>query len=186
MKIIDPKRSRRIYLTGFMGSGKSTIGPILANTLGYAFVDVDKAIEKLTGQSVREIFADSGEPRFRELEHQLLQDIQSSEHIVISLGGGTIADPLNFPLIKASGILVYLKSTPDHLFRRLHYKTDRPVLVDANGERLSDEALRVRIEDLYARRERYYEQADIIIPTDEHKVGVTVDQIVKKLSGLVD
>jgi shikimate kinase len=186
MKTVDPKRNKRIYLTGFMGSGKSTIGPILANTLGYEFVDVDKAIEKHTGQTVREIFAGSGEVQFREMERKLIHDLLAVEHIVISLGGGTIADPVNFPVIRSSGILVYLKSTPDHLFRRLHHKTDRPVLVDVNGDRLTEEALRTRIDELYAHREHFYEQADIIIPTDEHKVGITVDHIVKKLSGMLD
>jgi shikimate kinase len=106
--------------------------------------------------------------------------------MVISLGGGTIADPVSFPLIRESGVLIYLKTAPDQLFKRLQNKTDRPVLVDVSGERLSEEALRLRILDLYQRREQYYEQADIIIPTDERRLGMTVDQIVKRLSGYLD
>jgi shikimate kinase len=186
MKGTDNKRSQRIFLTGFMGSGKSTIGPILANTLGYDFIDIDKAIEKHTGKSVREIFHAQGEEYFRQLERALLQDLQAKDHLVISLGGGTIADPISFPIIRGSGILVYLKTAPEQLFNRLHHKTDRPVLMDVSGERLSEEALRTRIVELHARRQQFYEQADIIIPTDEHKLGITVDQIVKRLSEFLD
>lgn len=186
MKGVENKRHQRIYLTGFMGSGKSTIGPILANTIGYGFVDVDRAIEQQTGKEVRDIFRESGEEYFRILERTLLAGLSRQEHMVISLGGGTIADPISFPIIRESGILVYLKTAPDHLFKRLHHKTDRPILVDASGERLSEEALRTRIEEVYAHRRQFYEQADIIISTDEHKVGITVDQIVKRLTGLID
>jgi shikimate kinase len=186
MKDPEQKRQNRIYLTGFMGSGKSTIGPILADTLGYDFVDIDKAIEHETGQSVKEIFRYRGEESFRTMERRLLQDLRTKDHLVISLGGGTIADPISFPLIRESGVLVYLKTAPEQLFKRLHHKTDRPVLIDDSGERLNEEELRVRIQDLYTRRERFYEQADIIVPTDEHKLGITVDQIVKRLAGLLD
>jgi shikimate kinase len=179
----DVKRNHRIYLTGFMGSGKSTIGPILANTLGYDFVDVDKAIEEQTGQTVKELFQSMGEEYFRVLERDLIRKLLLSDDLVISLGGGTIADTVNFPVIRQSGVLVYLKTDPEQLLKRLHHKTDRPVLVDVAGDRLSEDALRLRIQELYSRREQFYNQADIIITTDEQKVGITVDQIVRRLSG---
>jgi shikimate kinase len=182
----EQKGNHRIYLTGFMGSGKSTIGPILANTLGYDFIDIDKAIEQQTGRTVKEIFYAQGEEYFRSLERTLLQELRAKDHMVISLGGGTIADPISFPLIRESGVLIYLKTAPEQLLKRLQHKTDRPVLVDVSGDRLSEEALRLRIQDLYARRQQYYEQADIIVPTDERKLGVTIDQIVKRLSGFLD
>ncbi len=180
------KRGHRVYLTGFMGSGKSTIGPILANTLGYGFIDSDKEIERQTGKSVKELFQSHGEEHFRTLERTLLEDLRTKDYMVISLGGGTIADPVTFAAIRDSGVLVYLKSSPEQLFKRLHHKTDRPVLVDVSGDRLSEDALRIRIQELYTQREHFYEQADIIIPTDEHRVGITVDQIVKGLSTLLD
>ena len=175
-------RKERIYLTGFMGSGKSTIGPILANTIGYDFVDVDRMIEKTVGLSIDQIFKEHGEAHFRNLERALITELSARSHLVISLGGGTIADPDNFRSISSSGILVYLKATPEQIFKRLHHKTDRPTLKDIAGERLSDEQLRARIQDLYQKREPFYSRADIIIRTDERKVGMTVDQIVKKLS----
>ena len=182
MSDLHPVRKERVYLTGFMGSGKSTIGPILANTIGYDFVDVDRSIETTVGKTVNRIFRDHGEEYFRILERKLIAQLSTTPHMVISLGGGTIADPENFRLISGTGILVYLKTTPEQLFRRLHHKSDRPVLRTEEGEQLPEEELRTRILDLYNRREPFYAKADIVVQTDEVKVGKTVDQIVRKLS----
>jgi len=175
-------REQRIYLTGFMGSGKSTIGPILANTIGYNFIDVDQTIEKEVGKSVDQIFLEYGEAHFRRLEGALVSGLRSQSRLVVSLGGGTIADPEHLRDLKTSGILIYLKATPEQIFKRLHHKNNRPSLKDLRGERLSDEQLRARIQELYRKREPLYSQADIVIRTDELRVGVTVDHIVKKLS----
>ena len=165
-----------------MGSGKSTIGPILANTIGYDFTDIDHSIEEREGKSIKDIFREAGEEHFRSLERRVLSEVIGKKHLVISLGGGTIADPTNFQSISSSGILVYLKTTPEQIYRRLHHKLDRPVLTDLRGEQLSTDELRARIQELFARREPFYARADIIIGTDEQRVGVTVDQIVRKLS----
>jgi len=179
---MDADRKERIFLTGFMGSGKSTIGPILANTIGYDFTDIDHSIEEREGKSIKDIFREAGEEHFRSLERRVLSEVIGKKHLVISLGGVTIADPTNFQSISSSGILVYLKTTPEQIYRRLHHKLDRPVLTDLRGEQLSTDELRARIQELFARREPFYARADIIIGTDEQRVGVTVDQIVRKLS----
>lgn len=173
-----------IYLTGFMASGKSTIGPILANTLGYSFADVDKVIEERAGKTVKEIFREDGEKFFRDLERHIIEEMSQREHHVISLGGGSVVDPANFSVVKNSGILVYLQSSPEQLLKRLHYKTDRPVLSDSEGQRLNEEQLRDRVLHLYATREPIYSQAHLTIDTDQKKVGITVDEIVKRLSQL--
>lgn len=175
-------RKDRIYLTGFMGSGKSTIGPILANTIGYDFLDIDRTIEAREGKTVSEIFRENGEQYFRTMERTIIVQISTRRRLVISLGGGTVTDPETLRAIIASGILVYLKVTPEQLYRRLHRKTDRPLLSDIEGNRLSDTELRERIQTLYAAREPIYSKADITILTDEIRVGLTVDQIVKRLS----
>ena len=179
------ERSERIFLTGFMGSGKSTIGPILANTIGYDFLDIDHVIEERQGKSISDIFREAGEEHFRALERAVLAEVLGQRQVVVSLGGGTIADPGNFQRISASGIIVYLKTTPDQIFRRLHYKQDRPVLADIRGEKLSAEGLRARIQELLARREPFYAMADIVVSTDEQRVGMTVDRIVKQLSSVL-
>lgn len=179
---VPSSRKERIYLTGFMGSGKSTIGPILANTLGYEFVDVDRMIEEATGLSVTAIFKEKGEAFFRGLEEKLIKELSSRSRVVISLGGGTITEPLVFRTVTSTGIIVYLKATPDELFKRLRNKTDRPVLMDREGNRFGTDDLRERIQDLYVAREPLYEHADITIVTEDQPVGKTVDLIVKKLA----
>jgi shikimate kinase len=115
----------------------------------------------------------------------VLAEVLGQRQVVVSLGGGTIADPGNFQRISTSGIIVYLKTTPEQIFRRLHNKHDRPVLSDIHGEKLSTEGLRARIQELFARREPFYAMADIVVSTDEQRVGVTVDRIVKRLSSVL-
>ncbi len=178
------QRKSLIYLTGFMGSGKSTIGPILANTLGYGFTDVDRVIEEQAGKSVKDIFREDGEKCFRDLERHVIADLSLLDHHVVSLGGGTVVDETNFIIIRNSGILIYLYSTPEHLLLRLQHKTDRPVLATAEGERLTPDQLREKVMNLFAAREPLYSQANLIIHTDEKRVGITVDEIVRKLHGL--
>lgn len=180
------KRNERIYLTGFMGSGKSTIGPILANTIGYRFLDVDRAIEKATGKSVKQIFHDHGEAHFRALERNLIAELSEQRHLVVSLGGGTMVDPGNFHTITRSGIVVYLKATPEQIFKRLQRKVDRPTLTDVSGDRLGEEELKLRIEELFRQRELFYLRADVVVPTDETRVGITVDEVVRKLAPFLE
>jgi len=178
-------RKDKIYLTGFMGCGKSTIGPILANTIGYDFVDVDRRIEQMEGTSINGIFTEKGEKYFRDLERTVLMDLSSLSRTVISLGGGTMTIPENLKLILATGLVVYLKITPDQLFHRLRHRSDRPLLRTPDGDQLTDEDLRARIQHLYDAREPLYSRADIIVPTDGKKVGLTVDHIVKQVVGLI-
>jgi shikimate kinase len=179
------KKRNLIFLTGFMGSGKSTIGPILANTIGYDFADVDKVIEERVGKKVKDIFQEDGERFFRSVEREIIEEMSRREHHVISLGGGSVVDPANFTVVKNSGILVYLQSSPEHLLKRLQHKADRPVLSDSEGQRLSVDQLHDRVLQLYADREPIYSQAHLTIHTDEKKVGLTVDEIVKKIAHLI-
>jgi shikimate kinase len=175
----------RIYLTGFMGCGKSTIGPILANTLGYDFVDVDRRIEQLEGRSINEIFTDKGEKYFRDLERTVLMKVSALPRTVISLGGGTMTVPENLEVILATGLVVYLKITPEQLFHRLRRRSDRPLLRTPDGSRLPDDELKARIQLLYQAREPLYARANIVVPTDGRKLGLTVDHIVKQVAGLI-
>ncbi len=179
------QKKNLIFLTGFMGSGKSTIAPILANTLGFRSVDIDREIELQCGRTIREIFSDFGEDYFRELEHKLLLQFSEEENCVVSLGGGTISNEQNLHLIKSAGILVYLKARPEFIFHRLRHKSDRPLVQSREGLLLSDEELRQRIFQLLQSREPFYGQADITVLTDEHAVGLTVDEIVRCLRRFV-
>ena len=172
-------RNSIVYLAGFMGAGKSTIGPILANTLGWNFYDFDKEIEKELGKKVREIFVQDGEGFFRQTERALLEKLIEEEKIIISLGGGTLADEENFKLIKKTGKIFYLKASADAIYKRLKNKRDRPSLFvngdfPANKEKLSEV-----IKKLLNDREKFYLLSDYIILTDNIPVGKTVDKIAR-------
>ena len=168
-----------VYLTGFMGSGKSTIGPILANTLGWEFYDLDNIIENKTGMKIKKIFDVYGEDYFRILERKTLLEISGNNKIVVSLGGGTIANKKNLEILKKTGFLFYLKLSSASAYKRLKYKKDRPVLFSDMGENFTKEDLLKRINVLYEKRKIFYEQSDFIVETDNMPVGKTVDRIVK-------
>jgi shikimate kinase len=184
---MDSKVQKRnlVFLTGFMGSGKSTIGPILANALGWDFVDIDKNIERKANQKITDIFASNGEQRFRVLEHEALQELLAHSQCVVSLGGGTLTTAENFEFISQNGIIVYLQLSPDKILQRVQFRTDRPMLKGSDGRPLEGKELEQRIDGLLQVREQYYSKADIIIPADAIKVGATVDIIVDRLRGLL-
>jgi shikimate kinase len=166
-----------IYLTGFMASGKSTIGPILANTLGWNFYDLDKLIEDAAGKSVRKIFEENGEDYFREFETATLKKTSEVENYIIALGGGTIANQINFEIIKSTGYLIYLESSSEETYKRLRFKRDRPALLfDGEDEPTKAEFLE-KINSLLQKRIWYYNQADLKINTDNCQVGRTVDKL---------
>jgi len=167
------------YLTGFMAAGKSTIGPILANTLGWDFFDLDKEVEKQEAMKVVELFEQKGEEYFRRSETALLEKLSENEKAIISLGGGAIASKENFKIIKSSGKIIYLKSSPEMVYKRLRFKRDRPAFVFEEEELPSKGEFIERINKLLDSRKKYYEQADFIIDTDNQTVGKTVDIIAK-------
>ncbi|MDZ7626364.1 MAG: shikimate kinase [Ignavibacteriaceae bacterium] len=170
------------YLTGFMSAGKSTIGPILANTLGWNFYDLDKEVEKKERMKVVEIFEQKGEDYFRKSETALLEQLSQDNESIISLGGGAIASEINFGIIKSTGKIIYLKSSPEMAYKRLRFKRDRPAFVFEGEEVPSKEEFLERINKLLDSRKKYYEQADFVIDTDNQTVGKTVDIIAKYIS----
>ena len=178
-------RQDRVYLTGFMGSGKSTVGPILANTIGYGFVDVDHAIEAAQGMTVDELFRLHGEQFFRQQEREVIGRISKEHKVVVALGGGALIDPVNLETITTTGILVYLRLPKEVLMKRLQHGKDRPLLADAAGVHLSEKDLHERIESLYRAREPLYAKAEVVVDADERRVGVTVDRVARSLVPLL-
>lgn len=174
-------KNKIIYLAGFMGAGKSTIGPILANTIGWDSCDLDSLIEKKRGKKVRQIFEQDGEKFFRMIETEMLEELSAKSKLVVSLGGGTMANEKNLTILKNSGTIIYLKASADSFYKRLRYKRDRPSLGVNESEDFTKEKLVNRISDLMDDRVKYYEQADIIVETDNSTIGRTVDKIVKLL-----
>jgi shikimate kinase len=170
-------KKKNYYLTGFMAAGKSTIGPILANTLGWDFFDLDKEVEKHEGMKIVELFEQKGEDYFREIETTTLKKLSEDEGSIISLGGGAIASEVNFAIIKSTGKIIYLKSSPEMAYKRLRFKKDRPAFVFDGDEVPTKEQFLERINQLLDSRKKYYEQCDFIVDTDNQTVGKTVDII---------
>ncbi len=179
------KQPSLIFLTGFSGSGKSTIGPLLANSLGYDFLDIDKEIERRAGKSINRIFAEEGEAHFRALELETLESIIGGSNLVVSLGGGVLQNDRCFSLVTSSGTLVYLHASPEVLAKRLGHKTDRPLMKGDNGERLSQEQIEKKILALLEKRKSRYKTARIIVETDTKRIGSTVEELTRKIERYV-
>lgn len=177
--------TNKIYLTGFMGSGKSTIGPILANSLGWDFFDLDVVIEQVEGKKIAIIFEEKGEEYFRNLEKITLKKLAERENIIIALGGGTIANQDNIDFIKTSGKIIYLKLSAESAYQRLKYKRDRPVLTPNGKVTMSKSEYLDKINELLSARKKFYEQADISIDTNNLPLGVTIDKIIKAVQAYI-
>lgn len=136
--MVQRHSSRRVFLIGFMGAGKTTVGRALASRLGWKFCDLDQAIESREGKTVAEIFAVQGEPGFRIAEtaalRELLQDCSSAHDLVIALGGGAFAQPQNREALQKAGAVTVLLEAPLEELRRRCYadKTIRPLARDQN------------------------------------------------------
>ena len=167
-----------IYLNGFMGSGKSTIGPILANTLGWDFFDLDKEVEKQLQTNILEIFMQKGEEYFREKECEILKKLSERDNVIISLGGGTAAYKDNIEFLRSTGKVIYIKVSEEVLYNRLKNKGDRPVLNNKDGS-VDKENLRNRISELLKVRTPFYEQADLVIDMENQPLGLVIDKIAK-------
>ena len=159
-----------IFLIGYMGSGKTTLGKKLANKLDLPFIDTDEEIVKQIGMSITEYFGEHGEAAFRELEREQLHKFADS-YAVISTGGGAPCFFDNMDWIKANGYAVYLQMSPKALFDRLSQSKlhKRPILIGK-----SPEELRVFIEEKLTEREPYYSQAHLTID----QLNTTVEALV--------
>lgn len=175
------KRGKRIYLTGFMGCGKSTVGPVLANMLGWKYFDLDEEIEKFENMPIVEIFQKYGEKYFRQREKELLVKIANEEKLVISLGGGTIVDDLNLQFMKRTGVIVYIEASIDVLYNRIKSKTNRPLIRDIILSDNPKDKLLDLITNLLNKRLPFYQKADITVKTNISSFGKTVDEIFKKI-----
>ena len=151
-----------VILIGFMGTGKTSIGKILAAKLGCAFIDLDQKIEADNKMSIPKIFEKYGETRFRELERQAVQEVVKRHGIVIATGGGTIKDAENLRLLKENGVVICLTADIDEILSRTSTKGERPVL-DNKNESHGDR--RLAIEKLLEERKQFYDQADYKVDT---------------------
>ena len=154
------KNEKPIFLMGFMGSGKTTLGRSLAKKLGSTFIDLDHEIERIYQQSIPDIFRMHGEAYFRQIEALVLRQMRDKTAHIIATGGGTPCQGNNMAWIKQHGISIYLQLSPKELLSRLNQKeqASRPLLQGKSPDDLSQV-----IEEKLAERKVYYEQADYTV-----------------------
>lgn len=164
-----------VFLTGFMGCGKSTVGRHLADQLGYSFIDSDEQIETQTGMTVRELFEKRGEAAFRELELLFVDGLNASQNAVVSLGGGLPCYNNLMERLKTLGSVIYLETTVSTLVQRLDgERQQRPLL-----QRITD--LEEYITNKLAERSDVYEQAHFRVETD----NLSIEEITEKCAGFL-
>jgi shikimate kinase len=163
-----------ISLIGLPGSGKSTVGRQLARRLQLSFSDSDQAIEARLGCSIREFFEREGEARFRDIEAEVIDGLSQQGAWVLSTGGGAVLRPENRERLRARGQVIYLKSHPEELIRRLRHDTSRPLL------QVADPMAKLR--ELFSARDPLYRQtAHFVIETGRPSVATLVNMIVMQL-----
>lgn len=173
--------AKRIFLIGYMGAGKSTLGKALAKILHLQFIDLDDFIVARQHKTVREIFAEIGESGFRELERKALLEVADYENVVISLGGGTPCFFDNMDVVRRSGRSVYLKPTEEVLHLRLKLgRHKRPLLAD----KTDDEILSLIREQL-AWREPYYTQAELTFNASHLEKKEDISRSAEQLAALL-
>lgn len=151
---MDILRGLNVYLIGMMGSGKTTVGELLAQKLHYRFLDTDAIIETLSHKTITEIFAEEGEASFRQLESDVLKEVSAYTRTVIATGGGIILRQDNWSHLR-DGMVIWLDVSIDVLTQRLAEDNTRPLL--------HQEDLMAKLTDLRHQREFLYQQADITI-----------------------
>lgn len=160
-----------LYLVGFMGTGKSTVGRAVAHKLGFEFIDSDLEIERLQGRTINDIFAQDGEPAFRELERQFVENGHPAERSVIACGGGLVVQPGMLEKLKTKGVVVCLHASIQTILDRTARHRTRPLLAVADPED--------RVRTLYAQREPVYNRCGTVILTDSRPLHDIAAHVVR-------
>lgn len=172
----------RVILIGYMGAGKTTMGKALANELGLTFYDLDWYIEDRYHRTVAQLFAERGEEGFRKVEQQMLHEVAEFENVIISCGGGTPCFFNNMEYMNGQAQTVYLKATPDVLYRHLKMsKSERPLLKNKTEEELKE-----YIKDSLAQRQGYYEKAKYIFDVELLENQTKIKDSVRLLRNLLN
>lgn len=173
MDRFSPLRARTIALVGLMGVGKSSVGRRLANALDLPFRDADNEVEAAAGRSIPDIFADLGEPAFREGERRVIARLLDDPPHVLATGGGAFMNDETRALIKGKAISVWLKADLDVLARRVGRKDNRPLLAGKDPM----DVLRAQAEARYPA----YAEADIVVETGDTAHHIAVDQVIRAM-----
>jgi len=172
----------RIFVSGFMGAGKSTIGKLLAKKLNLAFYDLDTCIENKANQSIPEIFDKEDEAGFRKKEKVALLDVIRSKKGVIALGGGALQNQHLVDHVKVNGMLVLVDTPIEVIIERISGDENRPLLQDDCGNMKPEAVLKEELQALYKQRYPFYEQAEVTVKTNEYGTAeLLTDELVKKI-----
>jgi shikimate kinase len=168
--VTDARHIKNITLIGFMGTGKTTVGRLVAEQLNFEFLDTDALIEERTGKKIADIFAQNGEPAFRQLEAQLVEELGMRTGTVISTGGGLPTNPENLVTLKNHSLVFCLWLTPEKIYERVKDQTHRPLLhaADPLG----------KIRALLISREKFYKQADVLLNSDLRSAREVAQQVI--------
>ena len=161
---------KNIVLVGFMGTGKTTVGKLLAEQTGMPLVDMDTQIEKRAGKTINEIFAQDGEPHFRALEREMAQELASKTGQIISTGGGIVLNPDNIADFEKTGLVVCLLADADTVLDRVRHDSSRPLLADDKESKI--------VELLQSRKHLYESIPHKIDTSDRPSPGPTAQEII--------
>ena len=164
-----PRPLHNIALIGFMGTGKSSVGRLVAAQLRFELVDTDELIEQRAGKPISRIFAEDGEAVFREIERRLVAEMAGWRHKVISTGGGLGADEANLASLKQHALVFCLCATPESIWQRVKSQTHRPLLQDPDAPG--------KIRTLLAERTPVYRRADVLMNTEMRSVREVAQQV---------
>jgi shikimate kinase len=159
-----------LALIGFMGTGKTSAGRLVAEQLHFEFLDTDEIIQTKTGRTIADIFTRNGEPAFRALERDVVSELASRTKTVISTGGGLPANPENLTSLKTHALVVCLWASPERIWERVRNQSHRPLLHDPDPQK--------KIRELLDARAPFYRQADVLINTDLRSAREVAQQIV--------
>jgi len=170
MRMHNGRHLVNLALVGFMGTGKTSAGRLVAEQLHFEFLDTDEFIQTRSGRTIADIFAQNGEPTFRELERDVVRELAGRTRTVISTGGGLPTNPDNLAALKAHALVVCLWASPEKIWERVRNQSHRPLLQGPDPQR--------KIREMLELRAPFYQQADVLIDTDRRSAREVAQKIV--------
>ncbi len=161
---------QNLTLIGFMGSGKSSVGRLVAQLLHFTYLDTDQVVESRAHKSISDIFQQDGEPAFREWERMIVEELTHRKKTVIATGGGLPTNQLNLDSLKTHSLVVCLWASADTIYERVREHNHRPLLCDSSPLE--------KIRQLLSIREPYYRQADVLVNTERRSVREVAVQVI--------
>lgn len=166
----NTRNIQNLAIIGFMGTGKSSVGRLVAEILHFTFLDTDELIEARTGKSITEIFAQQGEAQFRDLERLVVEELAARKKTVIATGGGLPVHGDNLAKLKSHSLTVCLWSSPEKIWEHVRNQSHRPLLKDPDPL--------AKIRQLLAAREPFYRQADVLVNTERRSAREVAQQVI--------